>query len=38
MRIGIAADHGGVELKAQLTADYTVVGYDSADFGAHELL
>jgi ribose 5-phosphate isomerase B len=38
MRIGIAADHGGVELKAQLTAARTVVGYEAADFGAHELL
>ena len=38
MRIGIVADHGGVELKAQVFAARTVVGYEAADFGAHELL
>jgi ribose 5-phosphate isomerase RpiB len=38
MRIGIAADHDGFELKGQLTAAGTVVGYESADFGARELL
>ena len=37
MRIGIALDNGGFELKGQLTAARTVVGYESADFGAHEL-
>ena len=38
MRIGIAAVHGGCELKAQLTAARTVVGYEVAGFGAHDLL
>ena len=38
IRIGIAADHGGFELKGQLTAAPTVVGYEVVDFGAHELV
>ena len=38
MRIGIAADHGGFELKAQLTAALKATGYEVADFGAHELV
>ena len=33
MRIGIAADHGGFELKAQLTAVLKTAGYKVADFG-----
>ena len=37
MRIGIAADHGGFELKTQLAVDLKTAGYDVADFGAHEL-
>jgi ribose 5-phosphate isomerase B len=37
MRIGIAADHGGFELKVQLTEDLRTAGYDVVDFGAHEL-
>ena len=37
-RIGIAADHGGFELKAQLTAALKSAGYEVADYGAHELL
>jgi ribose 5-phosphate isomerase B len=37
MRIGIAADHGGFELKVQLTAALKVAGYEVADFCAHEL-
>jgi ribose 5-phosphate isomerase B len=36
MRIGIAADHGGFELKVQLTSALKVAGYEVADFGAHE--
>ena len=36
MRIGIAADHGGFELKVQLAADLKAAGYEVADFGAHE--
>ena len=38
MRIGIAADHGGFELKVQLTAALKTAGYEVADFGAHELV
>jgi ribose 5-phosphate isomerase B len=38
MRIGIAADHGGFELKVQLTAALKAAGYEVADFGAHELV
>ena len=38
MRIGIAADHGGFELKAQITAALKTTGYEVADFGAHELV
>ncbi|MGA9121486.1 MAG: RpiB/LacA/LacB family sugar-phosphate isomerase [Bacteroidota bacterium] len=38
MRIGIAADHGGFELKVQLTADLKAEGNEVADFGAHELV
>ena len=38
MRIGIAADHGGFELKAQLIADLKNAGYEVEDFGAHELV
>ena len=38
MRIGIAADHGGFELKVQLTAALKTAGYEVADFGAYELV
>ena len=38
MRIGIAADHGGFELKAQLNVALKAAGYDVVDFGAHELV
>lgn len=37
MLIGIAADHGGFELKVQLTAALKAAGYEVADFGAHTL-
>ena len=37
MLIGIAADHGGFGLKAQLTAALKAAGYEVVDFGAHEL-
>ena len=37
MRIGIAADHGGFELKVQLIAALKAAGYEMVDFGAHEL-
>jgi ribose 5-phosphate isomerase B len=36
MRIGIAADHGGFELKVQLTAALKAAGYEAEDFGAYE--
>lgn len=38
MRIGIAADHGGFELKVQLTVALKAAGYEVEDFGAHELV
>jgi ribose 5-phosphate isomerase B len=38
MRIGIAADHGGFELKVQLTAALKAAGHEVVDFGAHELV
>jgi ribose 5-phosphate isomerase B len=37
-RIGIAADHGGFELKEQLKEVLIAAGYDVVDFGAHELV
>jgi ribose 5-phosphate isomerase B len=37
MRIGIAADHGGFELKTQLSAALKDAGYEVKDFGATEL-
>jgi len=37
MRIGIAADHGGLELKVQLTAALKAAGYEVGDFGGHEV-
>src|SRR5664280_3489566 len=36
--IGIAADHGGFELKVQLIAALNEVGYEVEDFGADELV
>ena len=38
MRIGIAADHGGLELKVYLTTALTAAGYEVVDFGAYELV
>ena len=35
--IGIAADHGGFELKVQLITALKEVGYEVVDFGAYEL-
>ncbi|GAB3337378.1 hypothetical protein GCM10027299_48410 [Larkinella ripae] len=35
MKIGIAADHGGFELKETLRDFLTNLGYDVVDFGAH---
>lgn len=38
MAIGIAADHGGFQLKTQLIIDLNAAGYEVMDFGAHELV
>ena len=37
MKIGIAADHGGYELKESLSEFLTSKGYEIKDFGAFEL-
>jgi ribose 5-phosphate isomerase B len=36
-RVGIAADHGGIHLKATLIARLRAAGYETVDFGAREL-
>ena len=38
MLIGVAADHGGFELKVQLTTALKTAGYEVLDFGARELV
>ena len=38
IRIGIAADHGGFELKVQLIESLKATGYEVVDFGAPELV
>jgi ribose 5-phosphate isomerase B len=38
MRIGIAADHGGFELKEKLIAVLESAGFEVIDFGARELV
>lgn len=38
MRIGIAADHGGFELKELVKAALVSAGYEVKDFGAHKLV
>jgi len=38
IRIGVAADHGGFELKALLTTSLKAAGYEIVDFGARELM
>ena len=38
MRVGIASDHGGFELKALLTTAVKVAGHEVVDFGAHEFV
>jgi ribose 5-phosphate isomerase B len=35
-RVGIAADHGGFELKAELSESLRAAGYDIEDYGAYE--
>jgi ribose 5-phosphate isomerase B len=37
MRIGIAADHGGFELKEKISVRLREAGHEVIDFGAHEL-
>ena len=37
MRIGIATDHGGYDLKVELLERLTKAGHDVIDFGAQEL-
>jgi ribose 5-phosphate isomerase B len=37
MRIGIATDHGGFELKGNLASRLRKEGHEVIDFGAHEL-
>jgi ribose 5-phosphate isomerase B len=37
VKVGIAADHGGFELKERLVDDLRQAGYGVSDFGAHEL-
>ncbi len=37
MRVGIAADHGGFDLKTQIVAELKASGYEVKDFGTHEL-
>jgi ribose 5-phosphate isomerase B len=37
MGVGIAADHGGFELKERLADDLRQAGYEVLDFGAYEL-
>src|SRR6516225_7309434 len=35
MRVGIATDHGGFELKEELVAQLRAAGHEVVDFGAH---
>jgi ribose 5-phosphate isomerase B len=37
MRVGIATDHGGFSLNADLVAQLRAAGHDVVDFGAHTL-
>jgi ribose 5-phosphate isomerase B len=37
MRVGIAADHGGFELKEQVAKGLRAAGYEVVDFGARSL-
>jgi ribose 5-phosphate isomerase B len=37
MRIGIATDHGGFDLKADVVAQLQTAGHEVIDFGAHNL-
>jgi ribose 5-phosphate isomerase B len=37
MRVGIAADHGGFDLKEQVARSLREAGYEVVDFGAHKM-
>ncbi len=37
MRVGIATDHGGFTMKAQVAESLRGAGYEVVDFGAHQL-
>jgi ribose 5-phosphate isomerase B len=37
MRVGIAADHGGLELKQQMAGNLRAAGHEVIDFGAREV-
>jgi len=37
MRVGIATDHGGFDLKEELVKQLSRAGHEVVDFGAHEL-
>ena len=37
MRIGIATDHGGFDLKEELVAQLRAAGHEIVDFGANSL-
>ena len=36
MRVGVAADHGGFELKGQMLEELKAAGYEIVDYGAQE--
>jgi len=38
MRVGIAADHGGFDLKQELLVQLRAAGHEVVDFGAHTLM
>jgi len=38
MRIGVATDHGGFELKEKLATKFRDAGHEVVDFGAHSLV
>jgi ribose 5-phosphate isomerase B len=37
MRIGIASDHGGFDLKRKIASSLKQAGFDVVDYGAHQL-